>query len=663
MPLIKSSSKKAVSENIRREVHAGKPQKQAVAIALSIARRARKGRKYQSGGEVEMPLWMESGLQETPNEALINMNDPGERAMLRTQRGVRPQLGRGETPGAPIAALAAMAPTGIAGGIARIPSIAARTTAAAGIGTAGMGTLAAGAPQVAEFNWTDPDRERTARINNFPTTMNNLNREMRAASQKRMPSVEKQIDTAKAEYEALIAQRARDRDAARVRWEEGQQQERGAAEKKKRAETSWFDVAPGSRAALVAAAPFASYFGGKYVGRRMHPGAAIPISGAAGAGEGFMSQYLPTEMDASGLPRGSPRQQEAVGDLGDPSFYASRVAPATGGSALAGMYGAFRGAMGRRSPLPPILPRSPAPSPAGPAALAPTPMPPQLGGTGAPQGLPISEAPTPRPPLFPSSRPTGDDVRRVSETPFSNRDWARQRRLDYSQRWNEANQTGVTEGVAPAPVATIAPPPASSVARPRRYHSNRDPKTGRWAKEEGMQAGGVVDYDAGGSTQQIPWAQRAAAQRLSFAGGMLNSPVPGRTDKLNLNVPAGSYVIPSSVVSFLGQDNSAAGAGVLDAMFSSGPAGSKMGSRRNFRSPKARFGKRSAKYAEGGDVGMPAEEVPIDAAGGEWIATPEMLINKFGDLDMAHKIMDEFVKQTRKKHIDVLKKLPGPVKS
>jgi hypothetical protein len=40
MPLIKSSSKKAVGENIKREVAAGKPQKQAEAIALDTQRRA-----------------------------------------------------------------------------------------------------------------------------------------------------------------------------------------------------------------------------------------------------------------------------------------------------------------------------------------------------------------------------------------------------------------------------------------------------------------------------------------------------------------------------------------------------------------------------------------------------------------------------------------------
>lgn len=40
MPLEKSRSKKAIGRNVKREMAAGKPQKQAVAIALNTARKA-----------------------------------------------------------------------------------------------------------------------------------------------------------------------------------------------------------------------------------------------------------------------------------------------------------------------------------------------------------------------------------------------------------------------------------------------------------------------------------------------------------------------------------------------------------------------------------------------------------------------------------------------
>ena len=40
MPLVKSASKNAMRQNIKAEMRAGKPQKQAVAIAYAVKRKA-----------------------------------------------------------------------------------------------------------------------------------------------------------------------------------------------------------------------------------------------------------------------------------------------------------------------------------------------------------------------------------------------------------------------------------------------------------------------------------------------------------------------------------------------------------------------------------------------------------------------------------------------
>jgi hypothetical protein len=58
-----------------------------------------------------------------------------------------------------------------------------------------------------------------------------------------------------------------------------------------------------------------------------------------------------------------------------------------------------------------------------------------------------------------------------------------------------------------------------------------------------------------------------------FSGGLINSAIPGRTDRHNIDVPSGSYVLPADVVSGLGEGNTMAGAAVVQKMFGTAPYG------------------------------------------------------------------------------------------
>lgn len=142
---------------------------------------------------------------------------------------------------------------------------------------------------------------------------------------------------------------------------------------------------------------------------------------------------------------------------------------------------------------------------------------------------------------------------------------------------------------------------------------------------------------------------RLNLSKINGRGGLINSAVAGRTDKLPMGVEHGSYVIPADVVSSLGQGNTMSGASALNQLFKMGPYGSvapTMPSR----------GRRG--FAEGGAVGEP---VDIIAAGGEYIVPPDKIAEiGGGDVTRGHDVLDEMVKHVRAKSIKTLKKLPGP---
>ena len=119
--------------------------------------------------------------------------------------------------------------------------------------------------------------------------------------------------------------------------------------------------------------------------------------------------------------------------------------------------------------------------------------------------------------------------------------------------------------------------------------------------------------------------------------GPIHSPVAGRTDHLPMHVPSGSYVIPADIVSSLGEGNTMAGYRAVKMMFRDAAAGA---------------------YAAGGGVGEP---VPIVAAGGEYVLSPDEVIwAGRGDLDAGHRALDKWITGTRKELIKTLQKLPGP---
>lgn len=154
--------------------------------------------------------------------------------------------------------------------------------------------------------------------------------------------------------------------------------------------------------------------------------------------------------------------------------------------------------------------------------------------------------------------------------------------------------------------------------------------------------------------------------------GPIHSSVAGRTDHLPMHVPSGSYVIPADIISAMGEGNTMAGFKHMKRVFGGMPykAGSApygaaggpygMTSTMPYGASEGPYGAEMPGKAMGGEHDA---AVPIVAAGGEYVLSPDQvrMVGR-GDLELGHKVLDEFVKRYRKETINTLKKLPGPKK-
>jgi hypothetical protein len=154
---------------------------------------------------------------------------------------------------------------------------------------------------------------------------------------------------------------------------------------------------------------------------------------------------------------------------------------------------------------------------------------------------------------------------------------------------------------------------------------------------------------------------------VPFNQGLLHSVVPGRTDKLPVDLPNGAYVLPADVVSGIGEGNTTAGASILDGMFSGAPHGETRGPHNAMQAQVNRgygppMAPPSYQMAAGGVVAH-EPRAKIIAAGGEYVVHPDAVARiGHGDIKKGHDILDAFVKHVRNRTVKTMQKLPGPKK-
>lgn len=146
----------------------------------------------------------------------------------------------------------------------------------------------------------------------------------------------------------------------------------------------------------------------------------------------------------------------------------------------------------------------------------------------------------------------------------------------------------------------------------------------------------------------IPGGMKAYGGAIDIArqyaqGGPVAGPIVGhdggRADTKPIDVASGSYVIPSDIVSSVGDagGNTLAGMRILEKMFGRAQPQTHM--------------------ASGGST-------PIQISDGEFVLGPDQVARVGnGDLTKGHRVLDALVRKLRADHVKTLKSLPGPAQS
>lgn len=162
------------------------------------------------------------------------------------------------------------------------------------------------------------------------------------------------------------------------------------------------------------------------------------------------------------------------------------------------------------------------------------------------------------------------------------------------------------------------------------------------------EGGGIGGGEAGGIGRAI--------QDVVHTGGLIDSSIAGRTDRLPLSVPQESHILPADVVSGMGQGNTMAGSRILIQALRLGPT------------DRGRVG-----FAEGGGVG----HIGILAAGGEvviphddWPAEDDVDGQVYlhrgvrsigdGDTKLGHERLDKMIANVRKHTAHFITHAPPP---